>query len=319
MIGVMVTHPEQLAKHPMRLVMRRTGLSADVLRAWEKRYQAVAPERSAGGQRLYSDEDVERLTLLNQVTANGRNVSQVARRSLNELRAMLIEDAGVSAAGPSDDEGSFDDRALLPRLLDATERLDGQELERLLRQGTLQVGAAAAIERVIVPFLHEIGVRWHRNMLNPAHEHLATAVVQRTLHWVLDGASPAENAPRIVVASLQGERHEIGLQIVAAIASGEDWRVVFLGADLPVDTIASATQQAGARVLAISIVAAEADAPVIASITTLRRLLGDAVTILVGGAAATRFRKELHPLGVHLVTDLPQLRTFLRAYQANVR
>lgn len=311
----MATHPEQLPKHPMRLVMRRTGLSADVLRAWEKRYQAVAPERSAGGQRLYSDEDVERLTLLNQVTTNGRNVSMVARLDLDQLRAMVVEDAGAGSTAPTSEPDRFADRGLLPRLLDATERLEGQELERLLRQGTLHIGAAAAIERVIVPFLHEIGVRWHRNLLNPAHEHLATAVVQRTLHWVLDGASPADDAPRIVVASLQGERHEIGLQIVAAIASGEAWRVVFLGADLPVAAITSATQQAGARVLAISIVAAEHDAPVLAHITALRHSLGTAVTILVGGAGAARYREELAALGVHLVTDLGQLRTFLRTYQ----
>jgi len=208
----------------MRLVMRRTGLSADVLRAWEKRYQAVAPERSAGGQRLYSDDDIERLMLLHQVTNHGRNVSQVARLGLNQLRAMMLEDAGANGTAPTQVSDGFDDRALLPRLLDATERLDAQELERLLRQGTLHVGAATAIERVIVPFLREIGIRWHRNLLNPAHEHLATAVVQRTLHWVLEGASAAEDAPRIVIASLQGERHEIGLQIVAAIAGHDRQR-----------------------------------------------------------------------------------------------
>ena len=314
----MSTPAERLPKHPMRLVIRRTGLSADVLRAWEKRYQAVAPERSAGGQRLYSDEDVERLTLLHQVTTNGRNVSQVARLSLDQLRAMLVADAGARSGAPTSEPDHFDPLGLLPRLLDATERLDGQELERLLRQGALQVGAAAAIERVIVPFLHEIGLRWHRNQMNPAHEHLATAVVQRTLHWVLDGASAADDAPRIVVASLPGERHEIGLQIVAAIASGEEWRVVFLGADLPVDTIADATRQAGARVLALSIVAAEAGTPVIANIAALRRALGSAVTIIVGGAAATEFRNELAPHGVHIVTELAQLRTFLRTYQQRV-
>jgi methanogenic corrinoid protein MtbC1 len=314
----METPAEQLPKHPMRLVMRRTGLSADVLRAWEKRYKAVAPERSAGGQRLYSDEDVERLILLHQVTSNGRNISRVAGLGVNQLRAMLVEDAGTSPAATASGEVGLGDRGLLPKLLDATERLDGQELERLLRQGALHVGAATAIEQVVVPFLHEIGLRWHRNLMNPAHEHLATAVVQRTLHWILDGASPAEDAPRIVIASLQGERHEIGLQIVAAIASGEEWRVVFLGGDLPVDTIAEATRQTGARVLAISMVAAERPDEVIAGIAALRRALGDTVTILVGGAAAARLQTEMAHLGAHVVTDLGQLRTFLRTYQQRV-
>ena len=84
----------------MRVVTRRTGLSADVLRAWEKRYQAVDPARSEGGQRLYSDDDVDRLALLQRVTALGRNISQVAALRADQLRRLLVEDeSGARAAG----------------------------------------------------------------------------------------------------------------------------------------------------------------------------------------------------------------------------
>ena len=310
----MATQAVQLHKHPMRLVIRRTGLSADVLRAWEKRYQAVTPGRSDGGQRLYSDDDLDRLTLLQQVTTTGRNISQVARLSADELRELLAGD-DVTSERPLEPAGSPE---LLHRLLDASNRLDGQELERLLRRGTMHLGAATAIERVIVPFLHEIGIRWHRNELNPAHEHLASAVVQRTLHWILEGTNPPADAPGIVVASLQGERHELGLQIVAAVASGEEWRVIFLGADLPIETIASATEQSSARVLAISIVSTSGNTPVVANLTTLRQALGPNVAILVGGAAAEQYRADLAPLGVHVLGDLTQLRGFLRTYQKRV-
>ncbi len=310
----MATQAVQPQKHPMRLVIRRTGLSADVLRAWEKRYQAVTPGRSDGGQRLYSDDDLDRLTLLHQVTTTGRNISQVARLSADELRTLLAED-DVASERPVESAGSPD---LLHRLLDATNRLDGQELERLLRRGTMHLGAATAIERVIVPFLHELGLRWHSKELNPAHEHLASAVVQRTLHWILEGTNPPADAPGIVVASLQGERHELGLQIVAAVASGEEWRVIFLGADLPLNTIASAAEQSGARVLAISIVSTSGNTPVVANLTTLRQTLGPTVAIVVGGAAAEQYRAGLVPLGVHVLGDLTQLRSFLRTYQRRV-
>ena len=311
----MKTQADLLPKHPMRLVIRRTGLSADVLRAWEKRYRAVTPGRSDGGQRLYSDEDLDRLTLLHQVTSAGRNISQVARLSADQLRALLAEETGSPENGPGEGGGP----ELLHRLLEATTRLDGQELERLLRRGTLHQGAAVAIERVIVPFLHEIGLRWHRNELNPAHEHLASAVVQRTLHWVLEGTNPPADAPGIVVASLQGERHELGLQIVAAVASGEEWRVIFLGTDLPIATIASATAQSGARVLAISLVSTDATKSVVANLRTLREALGPTVTILVGGSASHHYRADLAPLGVHVLGDLTQLRNFLRTYQVQAR
>lgn len=311
----MATSSQLLPRHPLRFVIGRTGLSADVLRAWEKRYQAVTPSRSAGGQRLYSDDDLDRLTLLQQVTGHGRNISQVARLGADELRALLVGDAQAAPA-PGPDQGAAGNAELLARMIAATKQLDGAELERLLRRGTIQLGAAASIEQLIVPFLHDIGVRWHRSELNPAHEHLATAVVQRALHWVLEGTNPPPDAPRIVVASLEGERHEIGLHIVAAVASGAEWRVVFLGGDLPIETIANATLQAGARVLAISAVSANSNAAIVTEVAALRKLLGPAVAVLIGGAAAPQFRAELTALGAHVLGNLDQLRAFLRTYQS---
>ena len=65
-------------RHPMRVVTRRTGLSADLLRAWERRHEVVKPSRSMGGRRLYSDDDIERLRLLYRATLAGRSIGQVA-------------------------------------------------------------------------------------------------------------------------------------------------------------------------------------------------------------------------------------------------
>ncbi len=300
----------------MRFVIRRTGLSADLLRAWEKRYQAVTPDRSTGGQRLYSDEDIDRLTLLHQVTSNGRNISQVARYSADQLRALLVEDADAGPNALEREPNSHGGADLIPLMLDAASQLQAQTLERLVRRATLQLGATAAIEQVIAPFLHEIGVRWHQNEINPAHEHLATAVVQRTLHWILEGNAPAVDAPVIVVAAPAGERHELGLQIVAAVAAGEGWRVVYLGADLPVETIASATDQSGARLLAISIVSGTGTPSVITRLTALRQAVPATVTIVVGGAAANQQREQIVPLGMHVLPDLIQLRHFLQTYRS---
>ncbi|MES2306311.1 MAG: cobalamin-dependent protein [Gemmatimonadota bacterium] len=302
-------------KHPMRLVIRQSGLSADVLRAWEKRYQAVTPERSAGGQRLYSDDDLVRLSLLQQLTTSGRNISQVARLSAVELRTMLASTTGQRpspASAEDPDENGI--QVLQARMLDATSRLDDQELDRLLGPVALRFGAMTAIERVIVPFLHEIGARWHRHELNPAHEHLATAVVQRALHRIREGTTPPEHALRLVVASLQGERHELGLQIVAAVAASEDWRVIFLGADLPTRSLVEAAASADARVLAISIVSSTPSTPVVAELTELRRALSPGVALVVGGAGAAQFHDQLQPLGIHVLGDLTQLRALLHTF-----
>lgn len=306
----------RLPRHPMRFVIRRTGLSADLLRAWEKRYQAVQPGRTPGGQRLYSDDDVERLTLLHQVAGNGRTISQVARLSADQLRTLLVEDAGAQTDSAGEDPETRRGAELTPLMLEAAAALDAQQLERLLRRATLHLGASAAIEQVIVPFLHQIGVRWHENQINPAHEHLATAVVQRTLHWILEGNAPVAEGPAIVLAAPEGERHELGLQIVTAVAAGEGWRVIFLGADLPAETIASATLQSGARLLAISIVSSQGTPALLKRLTALRHALPASVTILVGGAAANQIRDQITAIGMHVLPDLTQLRNFLQTYSS---
>jgi DNA-binding transcriptional MerR regulator len=88
---------EGVARHAIRVVAQRTGLSPALLRAWEKRYGAVTPSRSEGGERLYSDEDVHRLVLLHRVVEEGRNISQVSSLSMEQLEALVEEDQGDPA------------------------------------------------------------------------------------------------------------------------------------------------------------------------------------------------------------------------------
>src|SRR4051812_47641703 len=89
--------PNRQARYPLRAVMRRTGLSADVIRAWERRYMAVSPERSEGGQRLYSERDVVRLGLLARATTEGHSIGEIARLEVDALEALL---RGPNGRGP---------------------------------------------------------------------------------------------------------------------------------------------------------------------------------------------------------------------------
>ncbi|MEO9019251.1 MAG: MerR family transcriptional regulator, partial [Gemmatimonadaceae bacterium] len=86
-------HPEQdEPRHPISVVSARTGLSHDILRVWERRYAAVLPSRRTGGQRLYTDSDVERLSILHAATQGGRSISSVAGLSTEALTALVGED-----------------------------------------------------------------------------------------------------------------------------------------------------------------------------------------------------------------------------------
>src|SRR3712207_3549742 len=127
---------DQEPRHPIRVVSERTGLSPDVLRAWEKRYAAVAPPRREGaGQRLYSDADVARLKLLRRVTSAGRSIGQVAGLSDDELARLAREDDTQRAAPPEAiTPGNGTAAAVLERAHAAMRELDAAVLERVLRR-----------------------------------------------------------------------------------------------------------------------------------------------------------------------------------------
>lgn len=310
----MIDTSSRVPRHPMRVVIQRTGLSADLLRAWERRYGVVAPTRSEGGQRLYSDEDVERLTLLRRATVAGRAISQVSALPLPDLEALVAEDEAELAAREA--AGGARPHAAQPFLeaaLRAVERLDVADLEAQLRRAAMQLGSAPAIDDVVTPLLREVGERWHRAQITPAHEHMASAAIRRVLSWMAAAALVPHHAPLVVVATPVNQRHELGAKIVATTAATEGWRVLFLGADLPADAVAAAAAQAGASAVALSLIFPEHDPALVGDLAAMRRLLPAHVAVLAGGPAAVANEAPLAEAGVRVLRSLGELRVLLRS------
>ncbi len=289
----------------MRFVTRRTGLTPARLRIWERRYGVVRPGRTAGGQRLYSDEDIARLTLLARATAAGHALAQIAQLSRADLEALLArEEVGAPPADTTDP-------ALGARLIGHVERLDGAGLERSLRRAALSLGAMAFAEHVAAPLLHTIGDRWHAGTLTPAHEHLASGVVRRVLAWLTGQFQTGDTAPTIVVATPAGERHELGAALAAATAAEAGWRVVYLGADLPAADIATAARQTRARAVALSIVQRDGVRGLGSELMALARELDGRLPLLVGGRGRDALARVIADTGAHPCATLADFRTFL--------
>ncbi|MGD8727337.1 MAG: MerR family transcriptional regulator, partial [Gemmatimonadales bacterium] len=171
-------------RHPIQVVARRTGITPDVLRAWERRYAAVAPGRSDTQRRLYSDADIQRLTLLKQATEAGHSIGQIADLPDEQLRERIAQDLEalgrqvVPAAG-------FDIPVTVEQALEsalqAVRDLDPAELRLALNRASLVLSPGDLIERVFVPLMRTVGDEWHRGNLGIPHEHLATAVVRGVL------------------------------------------------------------------------------------------------------------------------------------------
>lgn len=161
----------QPARIPIGAVVRRTGLSAHVLRAWERRYSVVSPKRTEGGARLYSHEDVLRLQLLRRVTEDGHAIGQVATLPSKELLA-LLRDEVIETTSMTDGTQPDSAAQYLAATLDAVQSLDGPRAYATLMRAVVALNSREFVSRVVSPLLSRIGEMWAGESICPVHEHV---------------------------------------------------------------------------------------------------------------------------------------------------
>lgn len=290
--------------YPVRAVVRLTGLTPDLLRAWERRYRVVEPLRSEGGTRRYRASDLERLRLLKAAVDAGHRISELAGLDPGELARRAT--APVRPPGPP-----------VAAVLRALERLDGGEAEQILAGQLATLGPTRFAREFALPLLEEIGEAWESERLCVASEHLGSALLRSLLGSSLRPTHAHRTAPLVVFATPAGERHEIGLLIAALTALGAGVNPLYLGVDLPTSELLRAVDTAGAAALALSVVAlAKDDAE--AALRALRGGLPPNVELWLGGAGA---RALALPEGVRRIDSLESLehRAELLRLRAGVR
>lgn len=299
----------------MKVVARRTGLSPHVLRVWERRYEAVKPSRTDTNRRLYSEQEVQRLILLKRASDLGHGIGRIARLSQRELSSLLEENAGVEAVetngvvpetvAMSTPGGVFrSGAAIVESALEATGALDAQELGGILNRSAVELGHGATLERVVVPFVEEVGERWAVGTFRVSHEHLATSVLRTFLGSFSSSFAPERTSPTLVVTTPAGQLHELGALIIAAAARTRGWRVVYLGPSLPAEEIVGAVLQAKARAVALSLVYPEDDGELPSELVRLGKLLPGGMSLLAGGRATRSYRAALVQSGATVLSSL---------------
>ncbi len=302
--------------HPIRVVAERTGLSPDVLRVWERRYSAVEPTRSPGGQRLYSNEQIARFRLLAAATKNGRNISMVAGLTTDALERLVAEDdAERPAPAPSIDRSAHAEPAEVA--LEHTRALDGSALERELRRTIARQGIPAFLEEVVPALMHRVGAEWQAGRLTVAHEHLASAVVVALIHEAMRSVPESADAERLLVATPVGEQHAIGAALAAAAAALDGWTIIYLGVNVPAADIVAAATASGARAVALSIVHTDHPDATVRELRAVRDALAAHIPIVVGGAAAMRMADRLTTPGLLVCGSMAEMRRVLPRDTAN--
>lgn len=284
-VNTMQDAPSEPVKFLIGAVARQSGVKPALIRMWEKRYGVVEPVRSAGGQRLYSREDAEKLKWLYLATQAGHSIGQIAHLPLADLKQLACN-SGTPAAPRASSEYS---RAVnyLERCHQAVRALDAVGLEQHFEHAIVELGALVFIEQLLSPLLQRIGEDWRAGELRPMHEHLATAMIRSICYILRARRVNVENTPqpRMIVTTPTGQIHELGALFAAIIAEMHGWQVIYLGASLPAEEIAAAARFTRVRAVALSLTYDGAPLTMAQELRRLRDLLEPACTLILGGAA----------------------------------
>jgi MerR family transcriptional regulator, light-induced transcriptional regulator len=271
---------------------RRSGVSPELLRAWERRYQLLRPTRSVGGLRLYSAEDLERVRAMQQHLAEGLAAAEAAA-----LATSARTQATEVALAPEDV------RRLLDEALTAFDDARAQAIfDSLLSTATLDT----AISAVVVPYLHELGERWERGEVSVGQEHFASSVLRGRLLGLARGWGRGVG-PRLVLACAPGEQHDLGLISFGLALRARGWRVVYLGADTPLASVADAANASDAVFVVVSAVNAERFDPYAAELRELAQ--GHRLCLAGAGAEEADIGAEVVKLSGDPVDEAERLTT----------
>jgi DNA-binding transcriptional MerR regulator/methylmalonyl-CoA mutase cobalamin-binding subunit len=310
-MDVMINTDEKANRHPIQVVSRRTGISQDVIRVWERRYHAVIPDRSPTNRRLYSDEDVRRLRLLKRATTGGRRIGDVAGLPTNELEQLVIADDEAAVGVKAPRAGGDAKRQAAENLdacLDAVNALDEERLEREIARAAVHLTVPQLLEQLLLPILQRVGEGWHDGSLRIAHEHMTSSVVRSFLGSMRSNSDMAGPRTEILITTPAGQLHELGALMAAVTADLDGWRPVYLGPNMPAEEIAAIVQQREARFVALSIIHAADPSTVTGELKKIRRLVPEGTALIVGGSGAHHYRGVLEEVGAIQVDDLTSFR-----------
>lgn len=256
---------------------RRVGVSPELLRAWEQRYGLLRPVRSPAGYRLYNEQDAERVASMRRALDEGLSAAEAAR-------AVLVP--AESSAGLLE--------ATSARLMAAIERYDEEAVHAVLDESLAAFGLEPVLGDLILPCLSQIGLDWEENNRGISQEHFASSLIRGRLLslarlWGRGGG------PLALLACAPGEEHDISLIAFGLLLRSHGWRIVFLGANTPIATLA---QTAKTTRPTITVLTSFDPAFLEAEATALRRLARTIPIVLSGPGASAAVCTQLGMRGL---------------------
>lgn len=214
-------------------VAKLTGLSTDTLRAWERRYRVITPQRDAKGMRRYGETDVARLQLLRSATSIGHAIRHVAKLPDDEIKALVRQppQPGADFGGP-----------IVQKVLQSIRGYDVWRAEELLANAAMLSKPQDFVLNVLAPLMATVGSLWEQRALSIAQEHLVSVLVRNLVGSMMRLRPPATGGT-MLFATPPGEPHEFGIALAACLASMRGIRPCVLGTNVPAHEVLRAARR----------------------------------------------------------------------------
>lgn len=279
-------------KYSVKAAAIATGVSESSLRTWERRYGIPAPSRSPSGRRQYDEHDLAIIRRMAALVDAGIPASEAADAIRREDAATIVQEPAVPQAHP-----------LVQELTDASLAYDEPWITRIVQEA-LKMGWGEALDQVLFPALNQIGLYWGEGRVSCATEHFTTEVIRRELAAAIAVEPKARpDAPTILLACPEAERHELGLLAMALLLRKRGLRTFYLGADVPVQDLMLAVERSHVEAMCLSATTASG----LASLgRTTRRLVSkrSVRSLFVGGPAFRRGNGDETMPGIRLPQGL---------------
>lgn len=276
-----------------------TGLGVETLRAWERRYQVITPRREAGGHRTYSQQDLDKLTLLAQLTRQGHAISKVSSLDIGALQKLV---------DGSNDDQTNESNLFAEQIVEALLHYRIDRCEQLLKRALISSEPLVYVRDILTPALIHVGQLWHEGKLNIAQEHIFSACVKRILLSMVNNMhNLSANRASMMFATPSGEPHEFGLLMSCLLAAEQQYNCYYLGADVPGADIVEAVVNLKVEIVVLSLLKSPSDPETLVELNHVMSALGDqGVTVWLAGRGVSYWlsQKPLVPDNCELIADL---------------
>jgi MerR family transcriptional regulator, light-induced transcriptional regulator len=290
--------------YTIKQASRLTGVSVASLHAWERRYGVVSPRRNESGYRLYDEEALTAVSTMRRLVDEGWSPAQAAN-AVRTGTAPVVPDmvVGREASDGLDQPNAV---AYMQRFLSSAEQMDSEGIEESLDGGFALGSFEHVVDSWLFPTLEALGEGWARGEIDIAGEHAASHAVLRRLSAAFDAAGSRSRGPTVVVGLPPGSRHDLGALAFATAIRRRGLDVLYLGANVPVDSWEAAVRSREAQAAVVSVVTPD-DRP--AAVAVAERLLSQAQAPLVcaGGASATNLAGGVQTLAPSIWAAAQQL------------